>query len=83
MAGASIGGFRCRNIPISKDADDLINTQSENGSFMAEERVKRKLAAILAADVVSYSRLGSRRGGHAFRFEMPPGSNLRPRSRRP
>ena len=26
-------------------------------SFMAEERVKRKLAAILAADVVGYSRL--------------------------
>src|SRR5262245_15251746 len=33
------------------------NTQSEHGSFMAEERVKRKLAAILAADVVGYSRL--------------------------
>jgi adenylate cyclase len=29
----------------------------ENGSFMVEERVNRKLAAILAADVVGYSRL--------------------------
>jgi class 3 adenylate cyclase len=32
-------------------------TQSKNGSFMAEERVNRKLAAILASDVVGYSRL--------------------------
>lgn len=28
-----------------------------NGSFMAEERVNRKPAAILASDVVGYSRL--------------------------
>ena len=33
------------------------NSQSKNDTFMAEERVNRKLAAILAADVVGYSRL--------------------------
>ena len=34
------------------------NAQSESGSFRGRrERVNRKLAAILAADVVGYSRL--------------------------
>ncbi len=35
---------------------------------MAEDRTQRRLAAILAADVVGYSRLmGAGRGGHAGR----------------
>ena len=37
---------------------------------MTSERVERRLAAILAADVAGYSRLmGARRGGHARRAE--------------
>jgi adenylate cyclase len=44
---------------------------------MAEERINRKLAAILAADVVGYSRLmASDEGGHACRFEAAPANGL-------
>src|SRR4029077_17268306 len=43
--------------PCGRMAATRPNSQSKNDTFIAEERVNRKLAAILAADVVGYSRL--------------------------
>jgi hypothetical protein len=54
------------------------NINPRTVSFMAEERVKRKLAAILAADVVGYSRLmgadeaGKKRNKLAPPHRFPP-----------
>ena len=48
---------------------------------MAEERVQRRLAAILVADVVGYSRLmGVDEEGTLERFLIIRGHSLRPRS---
>ena len=51
---------------------------------MAEERVKRKLAAILAADVVGYSRLmGADEAGTLSALKRHREAIFRPGRRRP
>ena len=75
-------GWRSAGLAGAWRQHDL--TQSKNSSSMAEERVNRKLAAILAADVVGYiSPDGGRRGGYARRLEAAPGNRLRSGRRRP
>ena len=58
MAGAGAGNIASGGVDFPKSVLTLrASTRVRVREFMAEERVNRKLAAILAADVVGYSKL--------------------------
>src|SRR5258708_3431083 len=55
--GQQVRGGLARDLPLGRCRAYNAATQSHEGDLLANERVERRLTAILAADVAGYSRL--------------------------